>query len=402
MRLIERKRIAEHTAAGAPLCTLITYIDSQKPVLLRRTGWEIGDDVHDDFRDAVSEDNGRTWSAPRPSLSRVAENGGYTIFVENTVLYSPGRDILIHFVDQIFQQQLEGSDSNSSSHLRITVDHPQAFLEGTTQPLVSDFGLKQGLCVSFCHPLETSAGQVLVPVQWQAVDEDQKISSQGFATRKDMPDILSDVWESALLVGTWNADNTLDWQLGNPVPYDFQGSSRGMCEGTVAELAGSKLALVLRGSNAAWLDRPSYKWLVFSEDGGLNWTQAQPLACDDGTLLQSSATGSALFRSFKNQKLYWIGNLCREGEQAQGNFPRSPLYIAEVQEEPFALRRDTLTEIAGREAHEGEAVQNSNFRFYQDRETAEVVLYFTRYGERGSEGRDWMLADCYEYRVALD
>src|SRR5690606_38019204 len=119
----------------------------------------------------------------------------------------------------------------------------------------------------------------------------------------------------------------------------------------------------------------------------------QPLTYDDGGLVQSSATGSALFHSIKDGLLYWIGNLCEEGQRAQGNWPRSPLYMARVCQEPYSLVRESITPIATHAPEEGEFVQHSNFKFYQDRETGEVVVYLTRFGERGNEGTQWLDAD---------
>jgi hypothetical protein len=159
--------------------------------------------------------------------------------------------------------------------------------------------------------------------------------------------------------------------------------------------------MILRGSNAAWTDRPSYKWLSFSDDGDESWSEAQPLACDDGTVLESSATGSTLIRP-ANGRLYWAGNLCAEGERAQGNFPRSPLYIAEVQEEPFALKRATIIEIDRHTPEEDPQVQHSNFKVYQDCESGDLIFFLTRYGEHGVNGNDWINADLHRYRVSLD
>jgi len=113
-----------------------------------------------------------------------------------------------------------------------------------------------------------------------------------------------------------------------------------------------------------------------------------------------SATGSALFRSPQTGKLYWLGNLCIQGERPKGNYPRVPLVVAQVQEEPFALMRDTLTVIGQRQFGEPAQVQMSNFRFYVDRQTGEPVVYLTRYAEHSA--KDWMLADFYRYRVALE
>jgi hypothetical protein len=41
----------------------------------------------------------------------------------------------------------------------------------------------------------------------------------------------------------------------------------------------------------------------------------------------------------------------------------------------------------------------SNFRFHQDRDTGDLVIFLNRYGERSAQ--EWMLADHYRYRVAM-
>lgn len=403
MKLLAKERIAIATPAGSPLCGCIAYIDDTKPLLMHRTGYEVASDVHDDFYDTFSEDNGCTWSEPRISLRRIAQENGHIYFVENAIYYDADHNRVVHFVDEVFQESLEQYDLNNITRVSITVDEPQAFMDGTVKPaLKSTFGVEQGLCVSLCHPFADSKKRLLVPVQWQRKDVGKEISSQGFPLRSDLPNVLKDVWQCALLIGTWNDDHTLNWQLGNPVPYDFDTTSRGLCEGTVNELAGGRLVMIMRGSNAAWPEKPGYKWMSFSDDAGINWSHAEPLYCDDGTLLQSSATGSALFRSEKNGRLYWIGNLCLHGERVKGNWPRSPLYIAEVQEEPFALICESITVIDERAPHEPELVALSNFKYYQDRKTGDIVLYLTRTGERGFYDNKWLDADLYRYRIGLD
>jgi hypothetical protein len=403
MKLLSKTRISPATSQGAPLCGCIAYIDSEKPLLMHRIGHEVASDVHDDFYDTFSNDNGQTWNEPRLALQRIAQENGHIYFVENALYYSADHNRVVHFVDEVFQRNLNQYDLNHTTQIRITIDEPQMLINGTANTTFkSTFGLEQGLAVSLCHPFADSKGRLLVPVQWQREDEEKEISSQGFPMRSDLPNILKDVWQCALLIGTWNEDHALNWQLGNPVPYDFQTTSRGLCEGTVAELSNGQLAMILRGSNAAWPEKPGYKWLSFSDDGGLNWSHAEPLHCDNGSLPESSATGSALFRSEKNGQLYWIGNLCLNGERAGGNWPRSPLYIAEVQEEPFRLIRESIMVIDERTPHESEFVQHSNFKYYQDRETNDVVLYLTRFGERGHEDGKWLDADLYQYRIRID
>ncbi|NIA13139.1 MAG: hypothetical protein GWP08_03590, partial [Nitrospiraceae bacterium] len=69
------------------------------------------------------------------------------------------------------------------------------------------------------------------------------------------------------------------------------------------------------------------------------------------------------------------------------------------QEEPFALKRDTITAIDERDEDDSPTTQISNFRFYQDRPTGDIVVFATRFGERDS--KKWKWADHYRYRVTL-
>ncbi len=404
MKLLEKKVVARHTPKGAPLCAFATYIARDAPTLLRRCGWEVSDDIHDGFEDAFSFDNARSWSQPRASLQSTPSLGGAITHTENAALYLPRRDLLVHITNDKFQPDTAGGcDHNYSSSLHIMAGTPEEVSRGSAeQTLVSDFGFSQGLCVSFCQPIEDDAGRILAPVTWPKRDEDGAIRKRGFAARADLPDILLDVWECGVLIGEFDARGELHWKIGGEVEHDFEISSRGLHEGALAQLNDGRLAMVLRASNAAWPEKPNYKWLTFSEDGGESWSPVSPLGCDDGTLLESSATGSALFRSIIDGKLFWIGNLCVGDERPNGNWPRSPLYICEVQEEPFALKRSTLAVVDQRAPHENAQVQHSNFKFYQDRETGEVVLYLTRYGERGSDDGVWIKADLYQYRVSLE
>ena len=45
-------------------------------------------------------------------------------------------------------------------------------------------------------------------------------------------------------------------------------------------------------------------------------------------------------------------------------------------------------------------MQLSNFRFYEDRESDDLVLFMTRTGEKDPE--DSRKADLYRYRIELD
>lgn len=405
MKIIEKKLVIPHGPNRTVVSGFIAYISQDKPILVWNRGWEVGNDVHDDYVEQLSFDNGRTWGEPRMVFKNQRVEGGHIVHTEYAGLYVPERNLLLRFTNQKLESRLEMVDLSTLHSLHITVGPPPD-KDGTVpvrKPFISDFSFKQGICVSFCHPIQDSKGRILVPVNWQKMeDAESVICGKNLPRRTDMPNVFADVYECALLVGEFRAGDEIEWRLGKAVPVAFEKTSRGLCEGTVAELSDGRLAMILRGSNAAWPDKPGYKWLSYSDDGGGTWSKAAPLACDDGGFLKSSATGSALFRSIRNGKLYWIGNLCLDGQRANGNFPRTPLYIAEMQENPLALKRETIRGIECAAPHESPRLQLSNFRFYQDRATGDVVLYLSRLSERGEDNGRWVLADHYQYRISID
>jgi hypothetical protein len=204
--------------------------------------------------------------------------------------------------------------------------------------------------------------------------------------------------EVVTVIGEYHGSEIV-WHLGQPLNIAPEVSSRGLNENSLFQLAGGRIAAVCRGDNSAFPEKPGYKWLSFSGDEGETWSVPVPWPATGGEPIESGSNGSALFRSIKNGQLYWMGNLALRGERAQGNWPRSPLVIVEVQEEPFALKRDTIFAVDERGYNDSPRVQMSNFRFYQDRETGDVVIFLTRYGERSE--KDWMVANYYRYRVEM-
>jgi hypothetical protein len=244
--------------------------------------------------------------------------------------------------------------------------------------------------MSFSFPIKTATGRLLFPGMRKTVDATGKAVHfrQNWAT----------VDEMVTVIGDYRAGE-ITWHLGKPLNIAPEISSRGFDENALCQLPEGRIAAICRGDNSAFPERRGYKWLSFSRDDGETWSTAVPLPATGGDPIESGSNGSALFRSIKNGRLYWIGNLALRGERANGNWPRSPLVIVEVQEEPFALRRDTIFAVDERGYNDSPRVQMSNFRFYQDRETGDLVIFLTRYGEKNE--KEWMVADYYRYRVEI-
>lgn len=402
MKTLSKTVVTRHATNRAAIINFVSYIHPTEPHLMRRIGWEIADDLHDDHVDTFSFDNGKSWGSPRPVALRRPAPGGFLFTQEGGAVYIPSRDLLVTITYESVQTSLDGFRDTSPSKLRIAAAAPSNIV--TAAPLVSDFGIAQGTHVSFLHPIVDSRGRLLAPFYYNHLEADPNgpLHRLGIPFREKTPDQPVDFQATAILIGTFDAAGKLSWRVSKPVPCANDKSARGLCEGTIAELADGSFALVMRGSNHLWPDRPGCKWLSRSFDGGETWTEAQPFLCDDGSLIESSATGSCLFRSPKNGKLYWIGNLCIDGSRPSGwgaNYPRTPFVVARVTEQAKIIR-DSITVIDKQQPGEPPLVQMSNFRMYVDRVTGDAVIYLTRYAERGQN--DWLKADQYEYRVALD
>ena len=207
-------------------------------------------------------------------------------------------------------------------------------------------------------------------------------------------------------IGKWDrARWTYTWEKSRPVYVPHRVSARGLLEPCVAELSDGRLWMVMRGSNrtlkgddwAGTVENPGRKWMSLSEDGGVTWGPVTDLRYDTGELFCSPSAFAKVLRHSGTKKLYWFGNICPA--PSDGNRPRFPLYIAEVDERSPALRRDTLTIVDDRDPHtDTDALHLSNFYVFENRETGEIELYLTRYGERASHRTH---ADAYKYTITL-
>lgn len=366
----------------------ITYIDREKPVLLHRYGWVDASDTYDNFHERISTDNGKTWSEPELKLKSHEVEGGRLRYVENGALFDPDTNLVIALVSRMLYPK---DKIDKDAYREIVVDVYDPTKAERPEPQVHNFGFRQGLGISFCFPIKTSRGRIVVPAFHPGIDDDGNV--------RHHPDSGLPMHEVRMMLGDYTADGALEWRAGSALEADPNQSTRGLSESSPVELKDGRIALLCRGSNYKRPDLPGHKWLSFSVDQGETWGDVAPFEADDGTPLESGANGCALFRSIKNNHLYFIGNLCAPGERAQDNWPRSPLHIAEVQEAPFRLKRDTVAIIDERGPNDTERTQISNFRYYQDRATGEVVVFATRFGERDTA--KWKMADHYEYRIAL-
>jgi hypothetical protein len=203
----------------------------------------------------------------------------------------------------------------------------------------------------------------------------------------------------ACFFATWNAGtNDYDWTMSKPVSVPRRVSTRGLAEPMLAEFKDGTLMLDMRGSNKG-LDYKKYpvrRLISLSKDHGMTWSEVRDLRFDDGEQFHSPAAHSRLVRSSKTGKLYWLGNINSVAQK--GNGDRYPLYIAEIDEEKAALKKRTLTVIDDRQPTDTAALQLSNFSVLENRETKDIELFLTRYGENSD---NIYSANAYKYTLTL-
>ncbi len=388
MRVLSKQVFARYD--GRPVCTgFVTYISSTEPALMHCAGREDYSDAYDDYGYSISRDNGQTWSDPVLLLKGYDVEEGRIRFGEPCAFFDADTNKVLVLYDKSLYPR-DTFDTDRAIEILLDIYDPATDKWAGGVPLNLSPG--SPMAVSFCFPIKTSGRRVLVPAIRRVLGEDGKpLHYKG---------CWAPVNESIVIIGQYRSDGSLAWQLSQPVNISPEVSSRGVSENTLAELRDGRIAMVCRGDNSMFPENPGYKWLPFSEDGGFTWSKPVPFPCTEGEPIESSATGSAFFRSIKNDRLYWMGNLCIHGRRPKGNYPRTPLIIAEVQEEPFGLIRDSITVIDEQAPGEPDAVQMSNFRFYQDRDNGDLVVFLSRYAERSAE--KWMDADYYRYRVRID
>jgi len=202
--------------------------------------------------------------------------------------------------------------------------------------------------------------------------------------------------------GRWDGQaGAYAWESSAPLLVPRRVSWRGLLEPAAAELANGDVLLVMRGSDTPVT--PGRKWMAVSRDAGRSWSDVTDLRYDDGEQFYSPSSFARLLRSSQTGRLYFVGNI--SADPPDGNSPRYPLVIAEIDESATALKRDTVTTIDRYDPdRDTTRLQLSNFSLIEDPDTGNLELYLTRLGERGedeSSTPDFWTADAYKYTLAF-
>jgi hypothetical protein len=387
-RLVSKDVFLPRPGSRPHVTGFVAYVSKSKPVLMHCSGRIDDSDTYDDYAIRTSNDNGRTWSAAEVRWKSSVVPRGRIRYAEPAAFFDPDHEKLVVLIDKALYPK-DKVNVDAEYALELNVYDPATGQWAPRREL--SFPHERTPAMSFGFPIKTRQGWLLFPGMRQVRDAAGKaVHYKGCWAPVD---------EMMSVIGQWDAQGGLSWRLGAPRQIAPEESSRGLDENAPIELTDGRIAAVCRGDNSMFPNKAGYKWLTFSRDDGRTWSPPVPLPATGGAPIESGSNGSALFRSALNGRLYWLGNLALHGERAKGNGPRSPLCLVEVQEEPFALKRETIFIVDERSAGDSPQVQFSNFRFYQDRQTGDLVIFLTRYGERSAQ--QWMLADYYRYRVAM-
>ena len=408
-RLVGKSIFAPTTGSGVRINGYAYYARAKGRERISHISQQTQSDKADIAWQRRSSDNGRTWSeavslathsqSPLGTIRR----GRYPGFVD------PERDILLVMILQGIlptDNPLEGM-KHWTLHYSLSDDggltethQAQVIQQGeeysADHPLPGVWTGKNGAMIGdvTCRPIRNESGQILVPIQITPIGPDGEYENPGGGYTYH---------DAAVLIGTWNSSNQLDWQLSERVRADPSLSTRGMIEPTLAQFTNGQILMVMRGSNDVKPHLPGRRWISVSTDGGAHWTAPKPWTYDDGTPFYSPSSCSQLL-VHSNGRIYWIGNI--SSTNPRGNHPRYPLILAEVDLESMQLKRATLCTIDDRGPEDAERMQISNFFAEEDRETGEIRIYaaplFRQPPKPAATGRkpglDWT-ADLWLYRV---
>lgn len=376
---------AEEGQAIFPVNTC--YADREGHRLIQTYSVLVGSDTFGQYLLRTSEDNGRHWFAPQTFFTPIVTSEGTQRLGESCLFRDERRDAVMMFHNlHLYTQGHFTPYIWATTRLAVRSISRDGVI-GEIRPIIQKgcdadhwaegviFG-QNSAAISFCAPILLKSGTVLLPVQ-----------------RGPLPG-------AGCFIGEWR-EGQLEWTLSETVAIEPERSFRGVFEPALAELADGRILMVCRGSNNAINPVPGRKWRALSPDGGRTWSAPEPFAFDDGEPFFSPSSGSRLIRNTRTGRLYWIGNI--SPANPDGNRPRFPLLIAEVDEAKACLRRASVRVVDDRQPGDAERVMLSNFRVYEDRETGEFVLHMARIHARvTADGKPDITSPSYEYRISPD
>ena len=345
-----------------------------------------------------SSDNGRTWGDPEDiEFIRKTPEGTYRVY-SHPGRVDPSTGRLIRLSNRVclptdhpgegasrwtiwYEVSLD-SGRNYSAARQIagdgrSADHPfEPIRVGKNGFMLGD---------QTCVPVFLPDGDILIPFQMAETNPDGSLFQP-----YDTP-----FYQSRVLAGRWQDETTIRWQLSESARLSPEHTTRGAFEPTIARMPDGRILMVLRASNMRKTDLPGYRWYAISNDDARTWSDVRPWTLDDGGSFFSPSSCSALLWHGSG-RLFWIGNIARANPD--GNLPRYPMVIGEVNQQSLLLEKDSLLVVDDLQPGESRRLSLSNFHAYEDRETAEIVMCIPRWFAKSGEKLDWT-ADSYRYTI---
>lgn len=325
-----------------------------------------------------SDNNGQDWKQEEPFSVIRETDEGLIHEVPQTVFLDTRHDICLFFYLRRWVKDIKVSkpDIRRYSHqlYRISRDGGKTWEEehvlvqkgAEYDPMHYVRGIRFGYNAGWLtnEPLQLGNGKILVPFLYYPWDEELKKANP---YKK----------QCAVLIGTWDRDLSLiEWDMGEYTQLTDETGS--LDEITLAEMDDGTILGIMRAGTSS---RGGVgKFYCISKDGGLTWGAPQRLAYDNGEPLYSPSSISRLVRSSRNGKLYWIANILPFRQDMYvntlNNQVRFILQIAEVNEENYGIRKETVTTI-DESKDPGNPREYSNSYVYEDRDSGNFILTMT-------------------------
>ena len=205
--------------------------------------------------------------------------------------------------------------------------------------------------------------------------------------------------------GCWNGDGSdLDFTFGDLITVPPETTRVGCCEPAVARLGGQGLfnAMRCQGSEEAGLY--STRQCTRSDDGGMTWSDPEPLRYDDGEWVWNPASFSQFVRSTKTGRTYWFANVL--SSPVHGQMPRYPLAIAEFDTERCCILKDTVRVIKDLPEGAPRERRYTNWGLYEERGSGDLIMTLPEqpksFNFTEMTRPEEFTADCLRFRIRLD
>jgi len=335
-----------------------------------------------------SPDNGRTWSQSAGTPMGEKLPHGQRRRVPRACVVDPTTGHLVHFWTEAVlpnDDPLEGMRewlafySVSDDGGRTWFLSEEIIVEGgeytPAHPMAGVWRERSAVMIGdvASQPVFLADGTLILPVEITPVGPDGNYFNPGGGYTYTNVAVLRGRWD--------DGRRRLVWNLSETITIDPAISTRGLDEPTPAVLADGRILLIMRGSNDRKPGVPGRRWISLSSDTGRTWTKPRPWTYTTGENFFSPASASQALRH-SSGRLFWAGNI--SPANPTGNRPRHPIVIGEIDARTGLLIKASVRTVDDRAPSESVLLQLSSPCLREDRETGEIVLNLTRWGEHSA------------------